>query len=179
MTETPTPDWNKLGGEFFPTVIPEEGRAIERPVLYISRVTKPYEANYQATELELSCIAWAFGKLQHLLEGSDVTIVSDHEAIKGVLHSAPGTRYSQRIDKARMALMPHLDKITIEYRPGKSMQMVDPLSRGTYTTRQAGDQTTQTRGTAAAGEGHREADEDQTNGITTHEPTSAQNPESN
>jgi hypothetical protein len=35
----------------YETVIPQHG-PIERPVLYISRSTKPYEQGYQATELE-------------------------------------------------------------------------------------------------------------------------------
>jgi hypothetical protein len=32
-------------------------------VLYISRSTKPYEQGYQATELEMTCLHWAFAKL--------------------------------------------------------------------------------------------------------------------
>ena len=125
---------------------------MERPVLYISRVTKPYEAQYQATELELACVAWAYGKLSHLLEGSKVTIITDHQAIAGVLRSAPGTRYSIRIDKARMALMPYLEDITIEYREGKKMCMVDPLSRATFTS--AGDQHVAGKGDERAVGGH-------------------------
>ena len=149
-----TRTWDQLDGKHFPTVPPAPGQTIERPVLYISRVTKSYESNYQATELELSCIAWAFGKLHHLLEGSTVTIVSDHEAIKGVLLSAPGTRYSQRIDKARIALMPYIDNIKNLYREGSRMQMVDPLSRAKC---DAGDQLNPEGGRVEGGEaGERE-----------------------
>jgi hypothetical protein len=39
----------------YETVIPQHG-PIERPVLYISRSTKPYEQGYQATELEMTCL---------------------------------------------------------------------------------------------------------------------------
>ena len=127
--------WDELRGESFPTIKPRAGQKLERPVCYISRVTTSYEKNYQATELELCCIAWAFAKLSHMLEGSKVEIVTDHQAVKGVLNSAPGTRYSIRLDKARMSLMPFLNDITITYREGTKMQMVDPLSRASYSER--------------------------------------------
>jgi hypothetical protein len=112
----------------YETVIPQHG-PIERPVLYISRSTKPYEQGYQATELEMTCLHWAFAKLHHYLEGSEVLIVSDHESIAGILSSSPGTIYSARLDKVRMALMPYMDKIKVVYKPGSKMQNVDPLSR--------------------------------------------------
>ena len=38
---------------------------IERPVLFMSRVTTPYKANYQALELELGCLVWALLLTQH------------------------------------------------------------------------------------------------------------------
>jgi hypothetical protein len=112
----------------YETVIPQHG-PIERPVLYISRSTKPYEQGYQATELEITCLHWAFAKLHHYLEGSDVLIITDHESINGILNSSPGTIYSGRLDKVRMALMPYMDKIKVVYKPGSKMQNVDPLSR--------------------------------------------------
>jgi hypothetical protein len=112
----------------YETVIPEHG-PIERPVLYISRSTKPYEQGYQATELEITCLHWAFAKLHHYLEGSQVIIVTDHESINGILNSSPGTVYSGRLDKVRMALMPYMDNIRVVYKPGAKMQNVDTLSR--------------------------------------------------
>jgi hypothetical protein len=112
----------------YETVIPTNG-PIERPVLYISRATKDYEQGYQATELEITCLHWAFAKLHHYLEGSEVIIVSDHELINGILNSSAGTMYSGRLDKVRMALMPYLDNIKIVYKPGVKMQNVDPISR--------------------------------------------------
>jgi hypothetical protein len=112
----------------YETVIPQHG-PIERPVLYISRSTKPYEQGYQATELEMTGLHWAFAKLHHYLEGSEVLIVSDHESIAGILSSSPRTIYSAGLDKVRMALMPYMDKINVVYKPGSKMQNVDPLSR--------------------------------------------------
>lgn len=56
----------------YPTKAPTKGSTIERPVLYISRATKPYEKSYEATELELGCISWAMMRLRHYVEGSKV-----------------------------------------------------------------------------------------------------------
>jgi hypothetical protein len=77
----------------------------------------------------MTCLHWAFAKLHHYLEGSEVLIVSDHESITGILSSSPWTRYSVRLDKVRMALIPNMDKIKVIYKPGRKMQNVDPLSR--------------------------------------------------
>lgn len=116
-------------------------------MIYIWRVTKPFERQCESTDLEMSCMAWAFSKCHHLLEGSDVMIYTDHEAIKGVLSSAPGTQYSMRIDNPRMALMPFLDRITVIYMPREQMKMVDPLSRARYQ-----DQATEKPASGAMGE---------------------------
>jgi hypothetical protein len=121
----------------YETVIPRNG-SIERPVLYISRATKPYEQGYQATGLEITCLHWAFAKLHHYLEGSQVLIVTDHESINGILNSSPGTIYSVRLDKVRMALIPYMDKIKVVYKPGSKMQNVDTLSRALAPTREDG-----------------------------------------
>lgn len=116
----------------FPLKIPDEGRSIERPILYISRSTKPYEKSYESTELELGCVTWAMTRLRHYVEGSTVILISDHEPLKGVINASPGTQYSSRIDKFRMLLMPFVDEMTILYKPGAKMTNVDPLSRARY-----------------------------------------------
>lgn len=40
----------------YKVTIPKEGRMRERPVLYISRTTKPFEQNYESIERELGCV---------------------------------------------------------------------------------------------------------------------------
>ncbi|KAE8239841.1 hypothetical protein A4X13_0g8043 [Tilletia indica] len=49
----------------------------EKPVAFLSRLTMPSEPKLAAAELELCCLAWAFGRFLHLLEGADVTVVTD------------------------------------------------------------------------------------------------------
>lgn len=116
----------------FKTVRPKPGHPIERPILYISRGTKPYEKSYEATELELSCANWAVTRLRQYLEGSKFTLFSDHEPLKKVLHSSVGTVYSLRIDKYQMLLMPFMDSMTILWKPGLTLTNVDPLSRAKF-----------------------------------------------
>lgn len=111
---------------------PRKDKKIERPILYISRTTKPFEINYESTERELACVVWAFNKLRHLLEGSKTKIVTDHASIKDVLNTAVTTQYSLRIDKFRMLMAPYLDDIEVVYRPGKDHLNVDPLSRARW-----------------------------------------------
>ena len=87
--------------------------------MYISRTTKSYERNYEATERELACVVWCFKRGRDMLEGSKVVIISDHLSIKEVLNSSASTVYSLRIDKARMDMAPNLEDVEVWYRPGK------------------------------------------------------------
>jgi hypothetical protein len=123
LTDTPFP-----AKKSYEAVIPQNG-PIQRPVLYIPRLTKSYEQGYQATELQTTCLHWPFAKLHHYLEGSQLLIVTDHESINGILHSSLGTMYSGRLDKVRMASMPYMDNIKVFYKLGAKMKNVDPLSR--------------------------------------------------
>lgn len=118
--------------EVFQAKPPSPSRPVERPVLFISRTTKPYEKGYGATELELACVSWAWTRLRHYLEGSKTVVISDHQRMREVLESSPATQFSTRIDKFRMLLMPGLDDMTILYKLGPRMTNVNPLSRARY-----------------------------------------------
>lgn len=107
-------------------------KTMERPVLYISRVTSEVESRYESTERELACLVWAFNRLRHYLEGAKVQIITDHQPIKGVLKSGPYTSYKSRVDRFRNLLMPCLDDIEVIYKPGTSHVNVDPLSRAEW-----------------------------------------------
>jgi hypothetical protein len=117
----------------YPTKPPEPGQQLERPILYISRSTLPYETRYEASELEMACLAWAVGRLRQYLEGSPFKVFTDHSAIPGILRSSASTSYSLRLDKFCMQLMPFVDNMDITHRPGKSIPHVDCLSRNVGT----------------------------------------------
>ena len=113
----------------YPTKHPNPGQQLERPILYLSWATLPYETRYEASELEMTCLAWAVGHLRQYLEGSPFKVITDHSAIPGILRSSANTSYSLLLDKFRMQLMPFIDHMDIVHRPGKSIPQVDCLSR--------------------------------------------------
>ncbi|KAE8240147.1 hypothetical protein A4X13_0g7923, partial [Tilletia indica] len=103
---------------------------VERPVAFLSRVTTPAESKLTGPELELTCLAWAMTRGQHLLEGSNVTIVTDHAPIPGMLTSRTGLiPYGPVVEKARVLLRPHLDRLRFVHQPGRTHVNVDALSR--------------------------------------------------
>ncbi|KAE8221006.1 hypothetical protein CF326_g8647 [Tilletia indica] len=104
-------------------------RLIERPVAYISRLTSPAEKKLVASELELCCLAWAFAKLAHLLEGAQVTVITDHSPMDRMLQSTNAIHYGPTISRCRALLMPHLPNLRFCYRPGPRHNNVDALSR--------------------------------------------------
>jgi hypothetical protein len=113
---------------------PRPGEKLERPILYIARQTTGGEPLYESTEREVACLYWAVNKLSLYLEGNTFTVFTDHESTRDVLQAAPNVKMSKRLDKYRMLLQPYLDNMDVVYRPGKQMQMVDPLSRARYKT---------------------------------------------
>ncbi|KAE8219686.1 hypothetical protein CF319_g6662 [Tilletia indica] len=57
----------------------------ERPVAFLSRLTSVTEQKMAASELELCCLACAFARLAHLLEGAELTVVTDHAPLGAML----------------------------------------------------------------------------------------------
>ncbi|KAE8197072.1 hypothetical protein A4X06_0g3669 [Tilletia controversa] len=109
-----------------------DGRTVvlmERPVAFLSRLTMPSEQKLVAPELELSCLAWAFGRFLHLLEGAEVTVVTDHAPLGAMLTSSAGARYGPVISRCRAQLMPHLAHLRFVHRPGSTHTNADALSR--------------------------------------------------
>ncbi|KAE8240484.1 hypothetical protein A4X13_0g7783 [Tilletia indica] len=104
-------------------------RLLERPVAYLSRLTAPAEKKLVASELELCCLAWAFAKLAHLLEGAQVTVITDHSSMEKMLQSTSAIHYGPTISRCRALLMPHLTNLRFCYRPGSRHNNVDALSR--------------------------------------------------
>ena len=99
----------------------------EHPVLFISRTLKPAERNYAATELECLAVVWGLKKLSHYLDGSQVTLVTDHNALKWIWDIKETV--NQRLFRWSLLLNPLKDKVTIIHRPGRLNNNVDPLSR--------------------------------------------------
>ncbi|KAE8242509.1 hypothetical protein A4X13_0g7127 [Tilletia indica] len=101
----------------------------ERPVAFLSRLTSPVESRLVAPELELVCLAWAYQKLAHLLEGAITTVVTDHAPMERMLRSTAPIAYGPTITRCRAVLMPHLPNLRFVYRPGPRHTNADALSR--------------------------------------------------
>ncbi|KAE8242688.1 hypothetical protein A4X06_0g6797 [Tilletia controversa] len=115
-----------------PRLFSEDGQELlltERPVAYLSRLTSPAESKLVAAELELVCFAWAFHKFAHLLEGAEVTIITDHSPMETMLRSNAATVYGPTITRCRALILPHLANLRFIYRPGPRHTNVDALSR--------------------------------------------------
>ena len=98
----------------------------EHPVLFISRTLRHAEKNYAATELECLAVVWALKKLAHYVDGSQLTLITDHSALKWIW-SVKET-VNQRLFHWSLLLNPLKDKVNIVHRPGRLNNNVDPLS---------------------------------------------------
>ncbi|KAE8217234.1 hypothetical protein CF319_g8629 [Tilletia indica] len=102
---------------------------VERPVVFLSRLTSVMEKKMVACELELRCLAWAFAKLAHLLDGALVTVITDHQPMGAMLTSTSGVNYGPAISRCRALMMPHLPNLRFVARAGHSHANADALSR--------------------------------------------------
>ena len=105
----------------------EDAEQRQCPVLFISRSLTPAEKHYSATELEYLGVYWSFTKLSHYLDGSSVTIVTDHHALQWLWSIKQST--NSRLHKWAMLLGPMEHTLKIVHRPGLTHSNVDPLSR--------------------------------------------------
>lgn len=103
----------------------EEGK--RHPILYISRSLKEEETRYTATEIECLGVYWALHKLAPYVEGSSITLITDHSALKWIWSVAPST--NSRLHRWSLLLGPLKDKVKIEHRAGRLHSNVDPISR--------------------------------------------------
>ena len=97
------------------------------PVAYASRALSPAERNYSITELETLAVVWAVTHFRYYLYGHNVTIFTDHSAVKSVL-SAPQTngKHARWWSKVYGS---GIRKVEIVYRSGKENANADALSR--------------------------------------------------
>jgi hypothetical protein len=56
----------------------------EHPILFISRGLTDAETRYSATELECLAVVWCLHKMEHFVDGSQLTLYTDHSALKWI-----------------------------------------------------------------------------------------------
>ena len=97
------------------------------PVAYASRALSPPEKNYGVTELETLAVVWAVQHFNAYLYGHEVTVFTDHSAVKAILQapnlSGKHARWWLRVFGSGVK------KIDIVYRPGRENSKADALSR--------------------------------------------------
>lgn len=98
--------------------------AEEHPIEYASRLLNATERNYSTTEREALAVVWALDKFRGYVEGTKITIQTDHQPLRWLLSlKAPTGRL------ARWALSIQNYDLHIEYLPGKRNVVADTLSR--------------------------------------------------
>ena len=98
------------------------------PIAYASRTLQKHEQNYGVTELEALGVVWAIRHFRLYLYGHACKVYTDHEALKSLLNTPHPSGKLARWDLAIQEL-----DLEILYRPGRSNQAADALSRQTVT----------------------------------------------
>ncbi|GFW42861.1 retrovirus-related Pol polyprotein from transposon 297 [Trichonephila clavipes] len=96
----------------------------EHPIEYASRLLSPAERNYSTTEREALAVVWALKKFRGYIEGTEITVASDHQPLKWLLNlKSPTGRL------ARWALEIQSFNLKVQYIPGKANVVAHMLSR--------------------------------------------------
>ncbi|GFX19981.1 retrovirus-related Pol polyprotein from transposon 17.6 [Trichonephila clavipes] len=96
----------------------------EHPIEYASRLLTPAERNYSTTEREALAVVWALKKFRGYIEGTEITVASDHQPLKWLLNlKSPTGRL------ARWALEIQSFNLKVQYIPGNANVVADMLSR--------------------------------------------------
>lgn len=99
------------------------------PIAYASRTLNHAESNYSTTERELLSIVWSVKHFRPYLYGRQFIILTDHKPLTWLFNvKDPGSRL------VRWRLILEEYDYKIEYKPGKTNQNADCLSRPPLTT---------------------------------------------
>ena len=100
------------------------------PVVDASRSLSAVEKRYAVTELDTLAVVWAISHFHAYLYGHDVTVHTDHSAVKAVLETpSPSAKHALWWSKVYAS---EVRSVQIVYRPGKENSNADALSRNTH-----------------------------------------------
>ena len=99
-----------------------------KPIACASRYLSQYESKYSINELELLAVVWSVEHFRNYIYGTQFEVITDHKALISALKSNHGNKtYSSRLTRWIDRLLPF--DIQIVHRPGRTMGLVDYLSR--------------------------------------------------
>ena len=107
-----------------------DSEGVERPILFLSKSLSAAEKNYWPTELETGALVWALQKLPQYLDGTEFTVITDHQAIVDSFKGLDAAnKKGPRLTNWRLFLAKFVGKMDIRHRAGKSHANADALSR--------------------------------------------------
>lgn len=97
-----------------------------QPVSFASRALTPTEIRYAQIEKEMLAIVFALKRFHQYTFGRITTIITDHKPLQSILKKQLD-QVPRRLQG--MILQTQRYDISIEYRPGKELQLADTMSR--------------------------------------------------
>ena len=99
---------------------------VVHPIAYTSRSLSKAESNYGITELETLAVVWVLTHFRTYIYGIEVTVYTDHSAVKGVLETPnPSGKHARWWSKVYES---GTKRVHIIYKSGKSNSNADALS---------------------------------------------------
>ena len=107
----------------------KDNEGIEQPILYLFKVLDKHEQNYWSTKLEVGALVWALAKLKQYTDAGELTVITDHSAIKSMATILKEGKWSNQLNNWALFLSRYADHMIIKHREGKSHKNADGLSR--------------------------------------------------
>ncbi|MBW0521222.1 hypothetical protein O181_060937 [Austropuccinia psidii MF-1] len=90
-------------------------KPVEGPIWFISRIIKPTEGRYGASQMECVLLAWALEKLNYILKGCVFEVIADFTTVKSLLNMKTPNRHMLRW---QIAIQEYRGNMTIVHKDG-------------------------------------------------------------
>ena len=118
--------YDGIGGMLSQVYVDDQGKKVEYPVMFCSRVLTVHERNYSPTEGEALAIIFSLKRFAYVLYGQHVVIRTDHRPLQFI---TGGVEHNRKLSRWWMLLQDF--DYEIEYLNGSANVVADGLSRMT------------------------------------------------